>query len=144
MTPTPPGLFYLAAPYVTRDLVRGIVRHLGALAYCTASWLHATHPIHAGTVDTAPDMSDDYALQHSRNDLAEIDRAEALIVVTHSYCSEWGFTLAQTSSGGRHVETGYALARGKTVFVVGEPENIFHRGLCNVVPNIETALKEIG
>lgn len=34
-----------------------------------------------------------------------------------------------TSRGGRHTELGYALALGKPVIVIGEPENIFQYGL---------------
>lgn len=135
--------FYLAAPYAVRDLVRATLQTLGLKEDCTASWLDAAHTIHAGTLDTAPDMSDDYAYQHSEDDFADIDRADTFILLTHSYCSRWGLSPARTSSGGRHVETGYALAKGKPVYIVGQPENIFHRGLCTVVPNIETATKEI-
>jgi nucleoside 2-deoxyribosyltransferase len=135
--------FYLAAPYAARDQVRFTLNFLQLEDECTARWITARHPIGPGTVDTAPDMSDEYAYQHSEDDLADIDRADAFILLSHSYCSEWGFTLAQTSSGGRHVETGFALAKGKPVYVVGEAENIFHRGLCTVVPDIATAIKEI-
>jgi nucleoside 2-deoxyribosyltransferase len=31
-----------------------------------------------------------------------------------------------STGGGRHVEFGYALAKGKRVVVIGERENVFH------------------
>ena len=29
--------------------------------------------------------------------------------------------------GGRHIEFGYAMAQGKPLFIVGRPENVFHK-----------------
>lgn len=134
---------YIAAPYAARDHVRAWLTWLlpRTSLEVTSSWLDADHEIHAGTVDTAPDMPDEYAYQHSMKDCVEIYSADALILLTHSFVSQWGFTLAQTTSGGRHIETGYALAIGKPVIVVGEPENIFHRGVCTVVPDFASAIR---
>ncbi|GEM_PF-6660459 len=54
-----------------------------------------------------------------RMDLEDLEAAEALV----SFTEEPGVY----SRGGRHVEYGYALAQAKQLFVVGPPENIFHR-----------------
>ena len=52
-------------------------------------------------------------------DLIDVDNADVLVVYTEPYGTP-------VSGGGRHVETGYALGKGKTVLVVGPHENVFH------------------
>jgi nucleoside 2-deoxyribosyltransferase len=54
------------------------------------------------------------------HDLEDVARANLVVAFTES--ADVGHT-----SGGRHVETGAALALGKPLIVVGSPENIFHR-----------------
>ena len=47
----------------------------------------------------------------------------------------------RTVPGGKHVETGIALALGRPVFVVGRRENVFHwHPLVRVVPGVEDLL----
>lgn len=50
--------------------------------------------------------------------LREIDAASALVLLSHRE------TFRNTTGG--NVETGYAIARGKPVIVVGEAQNVFH------------------
>lgn len=50
-------------------------------------------------------------------DIQDIDAADTLIA----------FTSIPSTTGGMHVEFGYALGKGKTVIVVGPYTNIFHR-----------------
>lgn len=52
-------------------------------------------------------------------DLQDVDDADTLVVYTENYGT-------LVSGGGRHVETGYALGKGKKVIVVGPLENVFH------------------
>ena len=131
---------YIAAPYAARDHVRQFAMH--QRLEVTSNWIFATRSIHPGTVDTAPDHSNDKVRAHVRGDLEDVDRADALLLLTGKWVLEQGWVsdLAQTISGGRHIETGYALAHGKLVVVVGQPENIFHRGACAVVPSLHEAL----
>mgnify|MGYP001616147807 CR=1 FL=1 len=49
----------------------------------------------------------------------DIDKADAVLSFTHPRGT-------MTTGGGRHVEFGYALAKGKKVALIGERENIFH------------------
>lgn len=56
----------------------------------------------------------------AKEDLADIDRADCLISFTEPPDSD------VPPRGGRHVEFGYALAKGKELWVVGYRENIFH------------------
>lgn len=52
-------------------------------------------------------------------DIEDVDRASALVLYTEPYGTS-------VPGGGRHVEFGYALGKGKRVCVVGPLENIFH------------------
>lgn len=52
-------------------------------------------------------------------DLEDVDKADTVVSFTH----ERG---TMTNGGGRHVEFGYALARGKRLVVIGDRENVFH------------------
>jgi len=52
-------------------------------------------------------------------DIQDIDRAEAILLYSED-------PTVGVPRGGRHVEFGYALAKGKRLFVIGPKENIFH------------------
>jgi len=52
-------------------------------------------------------------------DIADVDACDVLVSFTQPYG-------ALTKGGGRHVEFGYALARGKRLVVIGSRENVFH------------------
>lgn len=112
---------YLAAPYAVRDVVRGLATELTRIGYTvTSTWLKETHEINAGTKGAATDLGDDAVSAHARQDMKDIDRSNLLVLFTSAYVGAEG-------GGGRHIETGYALAQGIPVIVVGEPENVFHR-----------------
>src|ERR1700753_2999599 len=49
-------------------------------------------------------------------DLEDVDKADAVVSFTHPRGTA-------TMGGGRHVEFGYALAKGKTVILIGERGN---------------------
>lgn len=51
-------------------------------------------------------------------DLDDIDGADAVIVFSED-------RLIGYTTGGRHVELGYAIAKGKPIIVVGPRENVF-------------------
>jgi hypothetical protein len=57
--------------------------------------------------------------QWALDDLYDINRSETLIAFTEPADSAFG-------RGGRHVEFGYAMARGLNLIVVGPRENVFH------------------
>jgi len=52
-------------------------------------------------------------------DLEDVDRADIVLSFTHPNGTA-------TKGGGRHVEFGYALAKGKQVVLIGDRENVFH------------------
>lgn len=86
--------------------------------------LHAMgHTVTSSWLDEDPDANEKRMTISTRTrlamkDLEEIDAADALICFTED---EGG-----PSRGGRHVEYGYAWAKGKHLTVVGPRENIFH------------------
>lgn len=55
----------------------------------------------------------------ARQDFEDVDRSDVVVVFNPAEACSIG-------RGGRHVETGYALARGKRVIVVGARGNVFH------------------
>lgn len=124
---------YLAAPYAARDTVRKHyvpdLERLGML--CVSSWLDEDHEINAGTLDAAADLDDATVSGHALDDLADVATCDVLVLLTTDYLN------VGSASGGRHVETGYALALGARVIVVGEPENIFHRIQSGAVERVD-------
>jgi nucleoside 2-deoxyribosyltransferase len=52
-------------------------------------------------------------------DLKDVDASDAVMSFTQPYRS-------MSSGGGRHVEFGYGLAKGKRCILIGERENVFH------------------
>ena len=123
---------YLAAPYAARDDLRaGVVPALRKAGHeITSNWVFAEHKIHRGVLDAAPEQTDDYTTRQVQLDLGDIDRSQIVLLFTSGFVMQhYGLLKAQTVSGGRHIETGYALALGKRIIILGQPENIFHRQL---------------
>jgi nucleoside 2-deoxyribosyltransferase len=52
-------------------------------------------------------------------DLEDVDAADAVVSFTYPRGT-------LTSGGGRHVEFGYGLAKGKRLILIGARENVFH------------------
>lgn len=52
-------------------------------------------------------------------DIEDVNACDAVISFTQPYGSV-------NKGGGRHVEFGYGLAKGKRLLVIGERENVFH------------------
>lgn len=101
---------YLAAPYSEMLRMRGWEQHLVAAGHtCTSQWIHGNEE--GMSLNDAAQM-----------DLDDVDAADAVVSLALPKGTMF-------SSGGRHVEFGYGLARGKHMIVVSEGggcENIFH------------------
>lgn len=96
---------YLTARWGRREEMKAVREKLVAAGHvCTARWLDEP--------EETP-----YAVA-AQMDLDDIDFADALIVFTET--TDVGYL-----SGGRHVELGYALAKDKTIVLVGPRENVF-------------------
>lgn len=135
---------YLAGPYSARDQLRSYGQELTRVGFTVCStWLDEDTEINSGTTGAAAALSDDQVAKHAVTDLVDVQRSDLLVLFT---APSVGLEPEANTSGGRHVETGYALALAKPVVVVGEPENVFHRigpGRVIVVPNWHEAVLEL-
>jgi hypothetical protein len=73
----------------------------------TSRWVRGVHPV-------GGDVS-----KYAAEDIEDVIAADAIISFTEEPRSS-------NSNGGRHVEHGLALGRGKRLIVVGFRENVFH------------------
>jgi len=98
---------YLAANYSMHPEMREHAAALGAHGHeVTSEWINGTHG------------GDDRAA-YARIDLRDVDAADAVIFFSES-------PLHSRTRGGKHVEFGYALAKGKRIFIIGGCYNVFH------------------
>lgn len=108
---------YLAARFSRNDEMRGVRDFLVALGHeVTSRWID----LHGGDQQESAAAevlnSDPASVAHfGRHDLEDLDAADTVISFTGS-----------GGKGGRHIEFGYGLARGKRMVAVGPRENIFH------------------
>lgn len=134
---------YLAAPYVARDTLRVCADELVGIGITvTSSWLRGQADIQIGS-GAALDESDEAVREHCRQDFADVAKADTLVVFTGLAIESMripGGNGPMLHTGGRHVETGYALARDIPVIVIGDAENVFHRGCCTVVSDWHAAV----
>lgn len=99
---------YLAAPWGERkqiDRMAGILRRTGVTV--TSSW----HALNDGDWKT-----------EAMRDIVDIDECDILIRFS---AAEYASTTPNLTTGGRHFECGYAYGRGKVIWLVGPPENVF-------------------
>lgn len=103
--------FYMASRFEDKDeahLTRDAVAEATG-ATCTARWIDAEES------DNSPEARKRYAEECTEDVL----RADAVVLLNPA-------SAHRTGTGGRHVETGIAVATGKPVFVYGAAESIFH------------------
>lgn len=99
---------YVASMWSARDDSRNLARKLILARHgVTSRWLLDSH---SGSATPAE--------QRATWDLEDVDAADALVLVTLPVGTTY-------EGGGRQVEFGYAVARGKRVFVLGEREHLF-------------------
>jgi len=99
---------YIAAPGELQQRALDLAYKLRGQGFLiTSRWL---------TVDLSTQQGLD---QYAREDLADIDEADAFVALNPA---EW----ARIGTGGRHFECGYAYHAGKWIVVVGARTNIFH------------------
>lgn len=115
---------YLTARWARREEMKSVRNKLTEAGHeVTSRWLDevdGTDPKHAADID-----------------LVDIDDSQVLLCF--SELPEVGYT-----TGGRHVEIGYAIANSTPVFVVGPRENVFfHLPEISVFATLEEAIAEI-
>ncbi|HUF24728.1 MAG TPA: nucleoside 2-deoxyribosyltransferase [Vicinamibacterales bacterium] len=110
---------YLSGQFEDAPVLRQAREQLVAAGYrVTSRWLDAPSSTPATALADQEGAGERLAAI-ARQDFEDIDAADAVVV----------FNPAESCSigrGGRHVETGYALALGKPVAIVGARGNIFH------------------
>lgn len=127
---------YLAGPYASRERLLDHSAELVRIGYkVSARWLDGSHGTPDGVEPTIEQQAD-----WAQMDLDDIRKSDLLIAFTAAAAG----VPTQGVSGGRHVETGYALGQHKTVLLVGEPENVFHwLRVVTILPNWHEALIEL-
>jgi nucleoside 2-deoxyribosyltransferase len=125
---------YLAGPFASRPILALARTELQQIGWTVSSrWPDSTE-------DSDTDTSAEVQAQAAVADLEDIRQASDLVVVFTAQ----SVGLRPAVSGGRHVETGYALALRLPVIVVGEPENVFHHlPQVTVVPDWHQAVLEL-
>jgi nucleoside 2-deoxyribosyltransferase len=107
---------YLASRYPRRKELSALVPLLKEHNISvTSRWLNET----LSPNTTLHEVSPAFCLETALIDLEDIDRADTIVFFSED-------PLIGTPRGGRHVEFGYALAKGKRIIVLGGNENIFH------------------
>jgi nucleoside 2-deoxyribosyltransferase len=107
---------YLAAQYARRDELRQYREQLNAQGiYVTSRWLNERESL----TTNMGDHSVDFYIETANIDIEDIDAADALVFFAED-------PLVGIKRGGRHVEFGYALAKGKPIYVINYKENVFH------------------
>jgi nucleoside 2-deoxyribosyltransferase len=115
---------YLAARFSRKDELAGYKSDLERAGLIVSSrWLTGAHDWSGTDDDEIPEAA---LVPFAIEDLEDIDACDILVAFLET--PDAGYM-----SGGRHVELGYALGRGKSILTVGErPENVFHAGMDRV------------
>jgi len=111
---------YLAARFSAQQEMLGVRDVLTAFGHeITSSWIDTDVSGEIGVDGLTPDVMNadpERCAPYALHDMADLLAADTVIVFT-----QYG----PSTTGGRHVELGMALAAGKRVIVVGARENIF-------------------
>jgi nucleoside 2-deoxyribosyltransferase len=121
LNPYSPLKVYVAARWDDRPVAVEIKKQLERQGLIvTSTWLteHDNQSMDALKA-RGPEQVIVDARQRAIKDFEDIDEADVLLVVSPR-------TSFRNATGGKHVETGYAMANGKPIFILGERENIFH------------------
>jgi len=117
-------LIYLAARYSRfREMqaVRADLERLGHAVTCR--WINGGHQIDDAGLSLQAKETE--RVRFAVEDLRDLCAADTVVSFTEPPRST-------NSRGGRHVEFGFALGRGRRVIVVGPRENVFH-----CIPSVE-------
>jgi nucleoside 2-deoxyribosyltransferase len=105
---------YLAARYSRYPEMQGVAAILeGAGHTVTSRWVKGDHQCNDDQLANTPG----WALKIAIDDVFDLTDADCLVLFTDP--------LRTPTRGGKQVELGMALALGKRVIIVGQPENVF-------------------
>lgn len=107
---------YMAAQYAKKLEIANYAEQAEAVGiHVRADWLEESEAPEA-TLDS---VSDKLKSRYAQQDWWDIGACDIFVFFSEPQDN-------QPPRGGRHVEFGMAIALGKEIVVIGEPENIFH------------------
>jgi hypothetical protein len=120
---------YTAASFSRRDEIRQYAYKLRWLGYdITSSWVDRYEPDLALT----PEGREQIAME----DIFDIDRAQAIVKFNDAAYHSTNKTVPRhLLSAARAFEFGWAAARGKRLFAIGDGE-VFEQGIFDSLPNV--------
>lgn len=116
---------YIAAPYAARSQVAEHLKELETIGFKTqCRWADGTHEF--GPEGAAFSADPTERARWAMEDISDIDDCDIVVAFTAAAILPLPERVSRGTSGGRHIETGYAIAKRKTVILIGDPENVFH------------------
>lgn len=112
---------YVAGPFPARQTIACRANDLEIIGYTVrAPWLHGD-----GAPGPCMDRSEVDRARWAREDLEDVAACDVFVMFLPLAVGMASMDAAG-HTGGRHIETGYALAHRKHVVIVGGTENVFH------------------
>lgn len=109
---------YLAARFSKRNILQEWQPALEALGHTIVSRWSMRGSDHIKAPGLSERAADSERLRFATEDIEDIEACDCVISLMEEPRSN--------GRGGRHVEFGYALAKGKRLIIVGERETVFH------------------
>lgn len=109
---------YLAARFSKRHEVHAIGKVLQAHGHEVVSRWSFPNSDHVAPVGLSQQAADNERQRFAKEDLDDLDSCD--------WCISLMEEPRNSSRGGRHVEFGYALAKGKRMTIIGPKETVFH------------------
>lgn len=105
-------LIYLSTRFSRQGEMLAVRQRLEKLGHdCVSRWLDEPSP---------EEQVGDWQERVAEDDLEDIEGADIFVLFTD------GADSPDAWRGGRHVELGFALGRGRSVVLIGPRENVFH------------------
>ena len=96
---------YVASRFRNKEWIRSWIADLPKRYKVVSTW------------HNLEDADDGSRVEAAKRDLREIDDCDAVVVITYQ---------CEVVPGGMHFEAGYAYAKGKKIYLIGNPVNIFY------------------
>jgi len=109
---------YIAARFSRRPECNDLAHKLQALGHTITSRWAKPDSDHVSPTGLSQQAADSERRRFATEDVEDMEAAEAMVSLME--------TPRNNSRGGRHVEFGFALARGQKLFIIGPRETVFH------------------
>jgi hypothetical protein len=130
---------YLAAPFEERPTMLEFKYELERRGVeVTSTWLTPDDSLSMNQLAKSAESMHHECFVRAIKDFEDIDRAHFFVLYKPKPIHK------VPTTGGHHVETGYALGTGKPVIIFGARENVFHYSpLVSVVTNVDELCREL-